>query len=366
MFGISKPFSGGMTITNEPKEKLERLLINRASTSKQRKPMIVITYDDGVSQDYTKAFNIHELYGVPMTVGVVGFHLLHPDVTIIENDSWVPITVSQLAEIRDSPIGHEIASHTMTHRLLGARQLGGTMEAGRTSIVLDSQQKYFTPTTIEESVECVIVEGDVSENVRVLRREENAVIISEPLQNTFSPSAYIRLSDKELEYEIKGSKDILESYGFPTKGILFPGARHCHESRMIMAKHYEYGRAVDHQNEDMITQSNPFPTYAIGCPVVEYNTIAELEVYMDEAVATNGTLFLLAHSPANTHDKLKAVIEAAQARDMEFVTASEAVERMGNMLEIGDTSYDKETHVFPRGKGYFAVNNDFGTYPKTI
>ena len=370
MFGISKPSNGGAggtgenTVVLQTKENLDRAIISRQEVSKERKPMIVMTYDDGVSTDYSLGFKVHEERQVPMSVAVIGYHLEHPTVHPTVG-ATTPITVKQLKEIRDSEVGHEIVPHGMTHRLMGARQLSGAVSVGDTQITLTGQGKYFMPTSIEDSVECYLIEGDKKEIIHTTELlSANTLSLKEPLENDFTTNAYIRLSDEQLEYEIVDSKRVLEKFGFPSEGVFYPGARHCHEARMIMAKHYKYGRAVNHQGEDMITLPNPFPTYSIGCPVMEYNTIETLTPYMDEAVEKNGALFLLGHTPNQnlTEEYLNQIIDEAEARNMEFVTASEAVDRLGNMLEIGDVSYDKESHDFPIGKGYYAFSSEYKVY----
>ena len=361
MYGIQKQSRG---VINKGNDTLNRAVITRKEVSKERKPMIVMTYDDGTTADYTLTYKVHEQRQVPMSVAIIGYHLEHPNVNSILGPNS-PITIPQLQAIRDSSVGHEIVPHGMTHRLMGVRHLSSGATTGAIQITLDGQGKYFMPTEIEDSVECYLIEGDKKEIIHTTELiSGNTLALQKPLENDFSTNAYIRLSDKELEYEIVESKRVLEKFGFPSEGIFFPGARHVHEARMIMAKHYKYGRAVNHQDEDMITLSNPFPTYSIGCPVMEYNTIETLTAYMDEAVQKNGALFLLGHSPNSniTEAYLNQIIDEAEARGMEFVTASEAVDRLGNMLEIGDTSYDKENHDFPIGKGYYAVSSDYKVY----
>lgn len=367
MFGIQKPVKSGTdstTIINRESDNLDRAIIARREVSKERKPMIVMTYDDGTPADYTLAFKVHEQRQVPMSVAVIGYHLEHPNVNSILGPN-TPITLPQLQAIRDSSVGHEIVPHGMTHRLMGVRHLSSGVSSGATQITLDGQGKYFMPTEIEDSVECYLIEGDKKEIIHTTELiSGHTLALQKPLENDFTTNAYIRLSDEELEYEIVESKRVLEKFGFPSEGIFYPGARHCHEARMIMAKHYKYGRAVNHQEEEMITLPNPFPTYSIGCPVMEYNTIESLTPYMDEAVEKNGALFLLGHTPNQnlTEAYLNQIIDEGQARGMEFVTASEAVDRLGNMLEIGDISYDKENHDFPTGKGYYAVSSEYKVY----
>lgn len=363
---ITYPF-----LKNHNNKKIEQLentinLIDKMTTQKQgvkkRKPIMVMSYDDGREDDYTKTFPAHEDKNAPAVFGIPTHHLEHPDATLIERDDWDdPITVEQLNEIAESDVGHEIASHGATHRLLGCRILSSPANEGDTTIDVDDQGKYFAPIPdLEEKVEIMIIEGDTKEKANVIDCDNNTLTLDSGLKNNYNDwDAYIRLSDEELLWEMKHSKEYLEDLGYKVPGILYPGARHTHISRIIASHLYSWGRGVDHLDEPAVNTPDPFFTYAQGVAQFDKIETSELETLMDNTVENNGCLHLFAHSASSdlTENLIKDTIDMARNKGIEIVTGEEMLEIMGNSFETGDV-FNNENHNFENKRDYFVVSLD--------
>lgn len=212
----------------------------------------------------------------------------------------------------------------------------------------------------------------------------------EILSHTYSHLDLTQLTDSELEYELRESKEWLINKGFKIENFAYPFGRYNDRVKQFAKKYYRSARSSDFGRIGI--NPTPLDTYALNSLWIdasvklppykglEINTFEYYKYFIDKAKAEKKLLVISFHSWGTESEGLlevfKQVVQYAK-ENTEVLTMSEALDRIGNVLEVGDT---KQTR-FAIGKdgamiGYnFAGNNtyngnnmvtDFPDYTTTI
>lgn len=307
-----------------------------ASFIKNTKPMMVLSYDDGKIEDYTKVLPVHREKGVPAVFA--------PIVSDIGRGGMM--TMEQLVEIYNE--GHEIASHTWTHTSLATYmgdwyRLTENANAGDTTLKMNIHS-WFARYTHNIETKGIIREGNVEETFTVISRTENtSVTLKDPLQNSYTTNAEITHHPDLLIAENAFSKRRLAKHGIHATGMIYPGGGHDKVTRDITSRYYRWGRATWWQNEpNVIDPKQGVNIYALGSEEFAEDagnnlSLAEMEEMMDEAVETKSLVLFHSHSfyESLTQERIAWMIDTAQEKGIEIVTMSEALNHFGAPNYIG-------------------------------
>jgi hypothetical protein len=217
-------------------------------TENQTRGTVIISYDDGVTEDYTLAYPVHRKYGVPAEVcmpsGYVGM------------DGRV--TKSHLLEFQS--FGWEIISHTKHHISLADETLTKSVRRGDVKLYI-SKHTRFKP-----GVQLSISQGELSELVIVTGHGTdtfgNYLQIDREIENNYTNTkssrgyrilgpilkqnpvqAVVSVSDDQAYTEIEISKSDLESMGLQIRHFTYPYNRYSQRTKEIVSRFYDSARA---------------------------------------------------------------------------------------------------------------------------
>lgn len=293
--------------------------------------MMVLSYDDGRIEDYTKVYPVHQSKGVPAVFAPI----------VCDVGGTNSLSAEQLKEFYNN--GHEIASHTYTHTSMGTFSgyyYHPTVEipAGSLEIPINNATWFATVPRLLNTVG-LIEEGEKKETFTVVSREtpNHILTIQDPLVNSYSPNAKITHDISTLIAENDFSKRRLASLGIYATGMIYPGGGHSKETRDITSRYYRWGRATWWQDEpNVFDPSQGIDLYALGSEEFCENrgnnlTLAEMESMMDEAVERKCLVLFHSHSfyEELTTERIEWMIDTALSKGIEIVTMSEALNYYG-------------------------------------
>ena len=246
------------------------------SKDRRKKGITVFTTDDSRAEDYTIGKAIFESVGVPAVVYAVS--------NSIGKSGY--LSIEQALELQND-LGWEIASHSKTH-----------------------------------------------------------------------PAPFPNISDAQAEIEFRESKLELESMGFNIYNYSYVGGNYGGRERLLARKYYRSARCSDRQNKGV--NEPPLNTYELKTIWIdpetaplkqwleEYNKTTALQKMYDFAVetinharSTNGVAIISTHfinvQDADLQNTFRSVVEYANSQT-EVTTLNDALNRVGNIVDIGDYS----------------------------
>lgn len=297
------------------------------------KPMLIMSYDDGPIEDYTKAFPVHQDLGVPAEVCVNNFSL----------NTEGHLTTEHLLEMQES--GWEVVSHGYNHLGLGIRSVSGLSEGSTT--LRSANTPALTPAPYELLVfhqDPSPYAGEREETVTVVSTEidsEGYLILhlDRPLQYSYTGHGAIRLSDRQLEIEIVQSQEELLEMGLEVTHFTYPFNASAPWSRRLVSRYYNSARSGGYLNPDPTSEDFFLQTFRLGSTgeVVRMSE-AQIDAYLDDLAGRRGIDIIFEHTWGVyfSETKLRYLLEGALDRGIEVTTRSRMLERYGNLLEIGD------------------------------
>lgn len=343
----------------------------------ERVPTLVMSYDDGLAQDYTVTFPVHEAKGVPGTFAIIS--------SMIDVPGY--LSSAQIREMHAA--GCEIAIHTQNHVGLDT-YLGLPYKLGLPANLGDTTLAFYNPGGAASSPEQwfrrgkalvgIIEEGTKKETFRM--RADGT--LATPLLNSYTIAAKISHGEETLLYELEYAKRALLAIGIEAKGICYPAGAHSERVRKLVHRYFDWGRALGYQNEPAITipdkpivgvnlwdKRGEGDMMAIGTREFATDlagmTDAQILQMMDYTVAEKGLLSLYSHSTAYlSASRIEWIIDQALAKGIQIKTMSDAVKMFGKpsykgyadkpeSLEISTTMVvgEKGTYVVPDGKSLY-------------
>jgi peptidoglycan/xylan/chitin deacetylase (PgdA/CDA1 family) len=194
----------------------------------------------------------------------------------------------------------------------------------------------------------------------------------EILSHSYTHAHLTGLTDAQVEAELKNSKDWLNNNGLVCQSFAVPYGEFGTREKLLAKKYYRsmrtslYGltnKYVASINESPIEMHE---LHSIWIPEgstvtvdiesgLSNQTLAYYQYYIDKAVANNAWLIISMHSwdirDSNKSALLTSIIQYAKTK-LEIVTFAEALNRLGNVIEVGDYSRAN------REKQHFAVGAD--------
>lgn len=342
---LIKPQGGGVQTPIIDKKLLRHLVIDQHKYSAFRntkpKPMLVISYDDGPLQDYTVAFPIHKQYGVPGELSITSGAI---------TGEYNPFTfgavmsIEQIREMRDW--GFEIAGHGQSHMRLGSGSVASPASSGSTEIY-----PSVDPSTQQQNFPYKVYlwnrNSGVEETVTItgLTADGKGYTLETPLENGFPVNyTFYSMHEETLDKEIKGCFDDLLEMGIPATHYSYPYNDSSFYSRRVIKKYFNSARQGFLST--LATNNIILPNNS-GTPINMYNitshaqlagkTTTYIDGLLDDLVATNGFAMTFEHTWATFYpERLEYIFQQCELKGVEVTTRSKALERFGNLFEIGD------------------------------
>ncbi len=176
--------------------------------------------------------------------------------------------------------------------------------------------------------------------------------------------------EREIEYELKESKRILESKGFKVNSFVYPVGNNNETVRRIAKKYYRNGVAIGRKTNRGVIGSFTIHRFAMGSyfDLPADGSTSTLDYYksaVDKAVSSNGwTIFMLhpGSSDFNTtqQDYLKQTIQYIKSLNIDIVTINEGYNIFGNALEVGD--YLNEDDIVTTNGMAISFNGEYANF----
>jgi len=297
---------------------------------------LIVSYDDGFTTDYTKAFPIHKKWNVPAETCIIS--------------SWVGkhefLDAGQLHEMQNN--GWEIVSHTKNHSILVGEPLIKSALCGDKYIYIDNTSRFFLNT------KCVIAKGKLKEAIMILDTLKDGTILElyEGLKNNYLASGIKMVLYKYLRYftrkigiyekinndiidkvlnipvikinseqaieEISGSKKELQDYGFRINNFSCPHNVFDLRFSDILASHYRTVRVQGNRLNKIRKKRLPFLIHSYdfnGHKTDHFTRIFNL-------MNSNNLCVINAHTYNNdfSEERIDNLVRMAKAHKVEIMT----------------------------------------------
>lgn len=164
--------------------------------------------------------------------------------------------------------------------------------------------------------------------------------------HTYTHPNLSTLTDEQQEYELKHSKEVLESWGLKVTTICYPYDGRNQATYDIARKYYRSGRRTGG-----IVNTVPIETFELRSTTLgswfesSGGTLESYKSRVDEAIEKNGWVIFMTHCADPDHDAtqqgyLEEVIKYVQSKNVDIVTYDEGLNRMGNIVDIGNYGRD--------------------------
>jgi peptidoglycan/xylan/chitin deacetylase (PgdA/CDA1 family) len=296
------------------------------------KSTVIISYDDGVTEDYTLAYPVHRCYGVPAEVCVPSSYV----------GSEGRLTRDQLMELQSA--GWEIVSHTKHHVSLADEVLKRSARRGDSKLYLSGHLKF------KPGVQLSVSQGKNTEHVTVTDRGNdrngNYIVVDREIRNHYTgtgnsrvlqiirrlsklkyPHAIVSVSDEQAYTEIQRSRQELENLGFRIRHFTYPYNRYSGRTRELVSRWYESARAGSRNASDS-TKSDRYALRSINFERNKINDDKLMEI-LGETKTRNELCFLHAHtfSEEFSVDRLENIINYCLSNGIDISTRSEYFSR---------------------------------------
>lgn len=146
-----------------------------------------------------------------------------------------------------------------------------------------------------------------------------------------------QLTPEEVDEQCRGSHDTLNSLGMKCETICIPYGAYNNDVLDIAKKYYRGIRTSDNGINTDITNFN-LKSVTFGDAPIDLNYY---KTQVDEAVDSNGWLIFLMHGNKFGEDQTKIddlaeLIDYIQSKNVDVVTLSEGLNRVGNLIESQD------------------------------
>lgn len=297
-------------------------LLSTPVSATSQNPCIVITYDDGKTPTYDKAWPVHKEFGLPATTAVISSQV----------GGSSSMTQAQIQDLVDD--GWEVMSHGKKHRYMAEYSLIEPANAGDTTVYVESNGHG------KESGDDIRIEGsDMSEVRTVSGRGSDAtgeyLTFSSSLVNSYTTSATVSYADAVLHDEMGQSLVDLTSMGFRIENFIYPGSANTPRVREIALQYYNsVGIGYKWRNGSRDGwQTPPFQLASLDRINMEtdHRTDGEIKDWLDDVVANNA-LGIAGGHPGRTElpeARIRDVLQWAEDRGIDVLTFSEALPRFG-------------------------------------
>src|SRR5690625_4358252 len=178
------------------------------------------------------------------------------------------------------------------------------------------------------------------------------------------------LPDEEAEKEYRDSKHDLLARGFNVQSYSTPQGGYNQRERLLAKKYYRAARVSDY-GEDGLNHS-PIETYELKTIWLDEKwgrtDFQYFKEHIDKAIEHNALLIISTHGHAvqeeTTQQTFREVVRYARD-NAEVVTLRDALNKMGNLIEVGDFTKNGQGTRAPATESFVVgANGDY--YPKNV
>jgi len=145
------------------------------------------------------------------------------------------------------------------------------------------------------------------------------------------------LSEAEIRGELEDSKNALEALGLTVNNFAYPFNQSNEIVRRITREYYRAARSGWADLAEAVNSSilNTYALYSVCAD--DHTTLATYETYVDSAESGNRWIIFYLHSTdADDVAMMNELIDYIQAKNISIVTMNQALDLIGNMIDIGD------------------------------
>lgn len=221
------------------------------------------------------------------------------------------------------------------------------------------QEKYF-------KIDIAVITGSVGtanfmtwEQIERLKEEYNIDL----LNHTHNHLHLAEQTETIVREEFETSSQILKARGHRYDVVVPPYGSTSATVRQVAR---EYCRAAVHIEYPINIKINVPPLYTFQLPRVslmpssgEMGSVETYTAYIDDAIENNGWLIFMTHSQYASFDteKVRAVIDYANASGIKWVSTREGLDRIGNLIDTGD--------YIGSGAEYYILDADGAVHSKS-
>lgn len=294
--------------------------------------LLVIESDDGRVSDYTHWYPLMQKLSMEYSdfyPNNVARFCPAINTSVIGEEGRM--SVSQLQELSRWT---EIMAHGRQHIRLGRYPVPEGANAGSKKFMVRNSARLITNTTTYE-----IIEGSKREQIRVLTADEDGIgwvageiEVETPLNNSYTSSAYVQLSQEGADEELGGCLSDLKDWGISAESFVYPGHEGATDfgnpDALSWVENYfssGRGRLVSSSNDPINTSDTPLNN--LKAIYSTSYTQQDIEHIMDEVQAKNGVLIWYGHGEPSSDMMvfLEKLIRTAFAKGVRIATRREAV-----------------------------------------
>ena len=170
-----------------------------------------------------------------------------------------------------------------------------------------------------------------------------------------------------VEYELSKSKSVLNKWGIPVTGIVYPRNYYNANVANLASKYYDYAMTMDEVNHAFVINKQPFNQYGITRIYAEA-PLASNQAYIDEVAAKGGWIVLMGHGMYYNQTKhpdtsrwpgkwdvniqnMKDNINYCITKGLLVDTPGNIIKNYGNLITIGDELINKKERIALNKKG---------------
>jgi len=149
---------------------------------------------------------------------------------------------------------------------------------------------------------------------------------------THPAAGLISLTEAEIRAELSDSKDALEAMGLTIKNFVYPGHDDDEIVRRITREYYRSARGAGGMNPQILE------TYILrGYESDDHTQLATYETYVDTAESEEKWVIFFWHeTDSDDATTANSLIDYIQAKNISIVTVDQALDLIGNMVDVGD------------------------------
>lgn len=176
------------------------------------------------------------------------------------------------------------------------------------------------------------------EQLKMLQKDYGVEVLS----HTHTHPYLTNISDDEVRHEINTSRKMLQDNGLEGNIIVYPYGYSNVNVRKIL-KEEGFRGAVDARAREDYVIKTPVNTFNLVRPSLMYHGTAMRPLsyftdLVDQAIAENGWIIFMSHSQFDSFDGdiIRGLIDYINARDTEWVSVNEGLDKIGNIIDYGD------------------------------
>ncbi len=176
------------------------------------------------------------------------------------------------------------------------------------------------------------------EQLKMLQKEHGVEVLS----HTHTHPYLTDISDNEVRHQINTSRKMLQDNGFEGNVVVYPYGYSDVNVRKIL-KEEGFRGAVDARVREDYVNKPPVNTFNLLRPSLMYHgtpmpPLSYFTDLVDQAIAENGWIIFMSHSQFDSFDGtiIRGLIDYINARDTEWVSVNEGLDKIGNIIDYGD------------------------------